>query len=160
VNYVEQVKRVEQILSMYDPRLREADLLVDATGVGAAICDLFDTMQLKPIRITLTAGHEATRHAPDRYSVPKIDLVASIQARLATGELVLEQKLALLPLLMEELKNFELLSRSDASHPKFGASKGHDDLPMALGLCTWWTTSGQKLKPGGTVGVQPLIGLY
>jgi hypothetical protein len=148
--YPEQVRRVEQIMT--HPRLRDADLLVDATGVGSAIADMFETISLQPIRIMITAGHEATRQSDERYSVPKIDVVSAVLAKLHSQELRFDEKLALLEPLREELKNFQLLGRSATGHETFGARSGkHDDLVLALGLAMWWATTAAKVRRRGEV---------
>jgi hypothetical protein len=69
--YPKQVARVEEIMSM--PRLRGSDTIIDGTGVGSAVCDLFDQGPLRPIRVVITGGYEATRHRHDRWSVPKTE---------------------------------------------------------------------------------------
>jgi hypothetical protein len=148
--YPEQVRRVEQIMA--HPRPRDADLLVDATGVGSAIADMFETISLQPIRITITAGHEATRHSDERFSVPKIDVVSAVLAKLHSQGLRFDEKLALLEPLREELKNFQLLGRSPTGFETFGARSGtHDDLVLALGLAMWWATSAAKVRRHGEV---------
>src|SRR5262249_19298408 len=149
--YPQQVLRVEQILA--HPRLRDAEVVVDATGCGAPIADMFETRALRPIRVTITAGHEATRHSDDKYSVPKIDIVSAVLARLHSQELRLDEKLALLEPLRAELQNFQLLGRSATGHETFGARKGHDDLVLALGLAMWWATTNVKRRGEVRVGI-------
>ncbi len=148
-SYPEQVARVQQIAS--HPRVRGADVIVDATGVGAAVADMFDV--LAPVRVTISGGAEAHRHARDRYSVPKADLVGAVLAALHSRQLRFGAGLALLEPLRQELQNFQLLARSSTGHETYGGRAGaHDDIVLSLSLAVWWARSAVKLKPRGEVG--------
>ena len=69
-------RRIRQLL--IGPPLREqADLVMDDTGVGGPVGDLVAAHgQLRPVRVTITAGAEVTRLAYRKYSVPKLELVS------------------------------------------------------------------------------------
>src|SRR5262245_23278624 len=149
VPYPEQVKRVEEILA--HPRLRGVDVVVNATGVGAAITDMFETIVMSPIRVTITGGTQPVRHSDDRYSVPKDDVVGAILAQLHNKQLRFGADLKLLEQLREELNSFQFLGRSPTGQEHFGARSGN--LVLALGLACWWATSATKVKRRGEVGV-------
>jgi hypothetical protein len=76
--YPQQIERVEEIMSR--PRLRGSDIIIDGTGVGSAVCDLFDQGPLRPIRVVITGGHGAVCTRRDRWSVPKVDIVSALDA--------------------------------------------------------------------------------
>jgi hypothetical protein len=62
-------------------------LAADQTGVGAAVLDLFEDAGLRPNRITITAGLEATQHGGRGFHVPKSVLITNLEARSHSGEL-------------------------------------------------------------------------
>ena len=69
-----------------EPALSDAPLIVDATGVGRGVTDLFrdahrdGRLSRYPIPVTITAGELA-----NGLHVPKQDLVSRIQALLKSG---------------------------------------------------------------------------
>jgi len=67
------VQHVAEMLGR--PAVRGADLVVDQTGVGAPIGDLFENAGLKPVRIVTAAGLEPVRHDHRKWSVPKTELI-------------------------------------------------------------------------------------
>ncbi len=59
---------------MQRPEVRgRARLVIDRTGVGAAVYDMFVAAKLEPVGITITAGEHSNR-APGGWTVPKKDL--------------------------------------------------------------------------------------
>ena len=72
--YPKIVVAVQERLAPLRAMRAETALVVDKTGVGAPVVDLFTEAGLEPIPITITAGTEPT---PDGYGwhVPKRDLV-------------------------------------------------------------------------------------
>jgi hypothetical protein len=59
ISYPEQVQQIAGMLTR--PPLDQADLVIDETGVGRAVGDLFDAAGLSPNRITITAGLARTK---------------------------------------------------------------------------------------------------
>ena len=60
--------------------------MIDETGVGRPVGDMFDAADLQPKRITITAGLESTNHVNSLY-VPKALLISNLEARSHSGEL-------------------------------------------------------------------------
>jgi hypothetical protein len=122
------------------PPLSRPTLLVDATGVGMPIVEML--REAKPNAwihaILITAGHEVKRGERGLWSVPKKELVSSIQAPLQSKRLriadVPEQKT-----LVKELLNFKV-KVSVSGNESFEAwrEKDHDDLVLATALACWW----------------------
>lgn len=56
----EQVQRVGMLLQR-PPLTDGCKLVIDETGVGRAVGDIFDAAGLRPNRVTITAGQEATQ---------------------------------------------------------------------------------------------------
>jgi hypothetical protein len=131
--------------------VRGADLVIDQTGVGAPIGDLFENVGLKPVRIVIAAGIEPVRHGHRKWSVPKTELISNLDALLHTGMLKIAAELREAPALGEELKNFRR-HVSEAGRNTYGARVGaHDDLVLSLALACWWLRRGRG--KGGEFGV-------
>ena len=103
--YPEYVSTIGVLLSR--PPLDKAALVIDETGVGRAVGDMFEAAGLCPERVTITAGHEATRHGARTWHVPKALLVSGLDARLHSGEMKIAIALAEATALHEELKDFQ-----------------------------------------------------
>ena len=82
VDYVEQAGRLRQLM-LRPPISDQADLVLDDTGVGAAVGDVVIAAgNLKPVRVILTAGMQITRLGHRRYAVPKLAVVSNLDAQL------------------------------------------------------------------------------
>lgn len=116
--------------------LRDSALVVDATGVGRGVVDLItESRILADVRpYSITCGNK-----PGDGTVPKVDLVASVQAALQTGRLRFAADLELTDTLVKELENFRVKVTSDRNET-FSAwrEKDHDDLVLALALAVWY----------------------
>jgi hypothetical protein len=131
--------------------VRGADLVIDQTGCGAPVGDLFEHAGLDPVRIVIAAGIEPVRHGHRKWSVPKTELISNLDALLHTGMLKIAAELREAPALGEELKNFRR-HVSEAGRNTYGARVGaHDDLVLSLALACWWLRRGRG--KGGEFGV-------
>ena len=149
MSYPAQVQHVANILAR--PPLNEgANLVIDETGVGRPVGDLMDGAGLRPHRVTITAGLEATQHGARTFHVAKSLLISGLDARLHTGELKIAAALSDAGALADELKDFQR-KVSDAGRATYAARTGaHDDLVLCLAIALWWATSGP------TSSVEPL----
>jgi hypothetical protein len=121
---------------MARPELEGAELVLDKTGIGRAIYDLFKAAGLKPIAVTITAGEAETRDGAG-YRVPKLQLVSTLQARLHDRTLKIARNLPEGRVLAQELQNVRV-GFTAAGGMTFGARVGaHDDLVLALALGVW-----------------------
>ncbi|MGA9099184.1 MAG: hypothetical protein WB392_09665 [Methanotrichaceae archaeon] len=122
-------------------------LAIDYSGIGRAVYDLFVQDGLHPIAVTSTGGN-AIHHEGDEWSIPKRDLVSSLQVALQCGKLHFSEKLKHASTLRSELLNFSM-KISDSGHDSYEAKKGHDDLVLSLALCTWYASrqSGSRSTP-------------
>jgi hypothetical protein len=117
--------------------LGRAELVLDLTGVGRPVYDLFTLEGLRPVRVTITAGHEEIVDDRGGYHVPKLVLVAQVQALLHDGRLLIQKDLPEAPALRAELEDFRG-TITDSGRWTFGARSGaHDDLVLALALAVW-----------------------
>jgi hypothetical protein len=135
--YPEQVAHVRGI--MMAPELpRGAELVVDMTGVGRPVFEMFERDGLRPVGVQITAGLDETLGEHRReHRVPKITLVSRLQAALHAGELKFAAGLAEEGALRQELGDFRMRF-TDAGRAQFGAREGrHDDLVLALAVALW-----------------------
>jgi hypothetical protein len=152
--YPEQVAYVRGLLM----RLPEgAELVVDMTGVGRPVFDLFEAEGLRPFGIVITGGLEETRGGARIWHIPKITLVSRLQASLHAGELKFAVGLAEEQAFKTELSEFRM-RHTDTGRLTFGAREGrHDDLVLAL-ACGLWRAQG-RVKGRGQVRMGPLLGV-
>jgi hypothetical protein len=128
---------------MEHPQLRGATLVVDATGVGAAVLDLLRDRGLGPVPVWITAGERA-EGVGDGWRVPKRDLVAVVQVLLQTGRLKLAAGLPEVVTLAGELRAFSV-KFTPGGRDVYGVWREgqHDDLVLALALACWWGERGE-----------------
>jgi hypothetical protein len=142
LSYPAQVAHVRDILQRTP--IKGAALVIDETGVGRAVADIFNAAGLKPMRITITGGDKATQQDAYSWHVPKLELVSGLDARLHTGELKIAAELIEAGALADELKDFQR-SVGAAGRASYGARVGkHDDLVLAVAIALWFATSGPK----------------
>jgi hypothetical protein len=114
----------------------ETELVIDHTGVGRPVFDLFETRGLSPIGVTITGGDTIT-HESMIWRVPKMILVSQVQARLHDGRLKIQKELPDGKTLVDELQDFRA-ETNDNGYWRFGARSGkHDDLVLALAIALW-----------------------
>jgi len=123
------------------PPLRgKCDLVIDATGVGRPVVDLFEQRGLKPIGITIMGGTDVVQEDRD-WKVPKRDLVSAVQVGLQSRTLRVASDLAEAETLVNELLNFQVKVTA-AANDVYGAWREgtHDDLVLAVALTCWWVS--------------------
>lgn len=156
-SYPDIMERVVWLLAQ--PPLAGAALVIDGTGVGRPVVDMF-TRKLgrqgqggRCVPVSITAGQASSR-APDGYwHVPKRDLVSAIQWPLQAGQLKYAAGLPEVPILVRELLNFRM-KITVAANDTYGTWREgqHDDLVLALGLAVWWLRVG-SVRPLAGVGL-------
>jgi hypothetical protein len=151
LSYPAVVQEVAMLLAR-PPLVGNCELVIDATGVGRAVADLFDTAGMKPRRVTITAGAEQTL-VNGGWNVAKQILVSMLDARLHTGELRFAKELTEAGTMQEELKDFRRHVTS-AGRYTFEARVGkHDDLVLAVAIGLWWAIFSRGLSPPPRFGV-------
>ena len=122
------------------PLLRGAQLVLDATGVGRGVADMFTVAGVtpKPKKVVVTAG-DSINVAGGYWRVPKRDLVAAVQVPLQEKSLKFADGLSLGPTLVQEMLNFKV-KITESAHDTYGAWREgeHDDLIFAVMLACWW----------------------
>jgi hypothetical protein len=122
------------------PALVDAHLVVDGTGVGRGVVDMFragSTRRLVPVLIT--SGAHAHMDEYGYWLCPKKELVAAVQVGLQSRTLKIAASLDHAKTLLNELTQFQA-KITDAAHVQTGAWREgqHDDLVLALALALWY----------------------
>jgi hypothetical protein len=132
------------------PPLPGAALVVDATGVGRAVADLFRRAGLPGplVPLTIHGGHAVTAEAGGGWSVPKKDLVAVMTALVEGRRFQVAEALPDAAALSRELLGFRVKVTA-AGHESFGAwrERDHDDLVLAV-ACACWFAVRCRASPG------------
>lgn len=140
---------------MQDPRLQDASIVCDATGVGRPVLDLMRLSGLKPVAVTITGGTTETREGL-HFHVPKKNLVSAVAVALETERLKVADGLEFAPLLRHELGNFKA-KITLAGNTTFEAwrESDHDDLVIAVALAAWWANRWRPIpkRVGSTVRI-------
>jgi hypothetical protein len=128
--------QVAHVLSLHQRLRPKCELVVDATGVGRAVADMFVYGGMSPIRVTITSGTAVTNEGSS-YGVPKMELVSRLQSCLHNGTLKIQKDLAEAQALISELQNFTA-TVTDSGRWTFGARSGkHDDIVLSLAIALW-----------------------
>src|SRR5262249_40339126 len=131
-------------------RLPGAATVVDATGVGRAVVDLFRKANLpRLVSVTITGG-DTVRHDARRWHVAKKQLVSVVQAALQTRRLKVAPGLREARTLQQELSTFKVKVNLATANESFEAwrERDHDDLVLAVALAVWHGEKGQaRLTP-------------
>ncbi len=143
------------------PELQGAYLILDRTGVGRAVGDLFraaqtDSERQRTTSVSITSGTSINRADDGGYNVPKAELVSTTQVLLQTRRLRIAPSLPEAALLVEEFQNFKVKITA-AANETFGAWRDgqHDDLVLATALAAWY---GERQWPYEKIDDAPHVG--
>lgn len=152
--YPEQVKHVKTLLNRPPLDRPNTDLVLDQTGVGRPVVDMFRQAGLGPVAVTITAGDgEGRGDTYQDFRVSKLLLVSRVQAMLHSSQLRIAKHLDEAQALAWELQDFRATA-SEAGNWRFGARSGrHDDLVLALAIGCWWANRPQNTLRVGTYHV-------
>lgn len=116
----------------------DARLLVDATGVGPAVTDIFTKRRIAFTGVHVHGGDNVS-HSGSVVRVPKRDLVYALVAPFQSGRLKIAASLELAPTLKAELLNFRIKTNVATGHDSYEAWRegDHDDLVFAASLTAW-----------------------
>jgi hypothetical protein len=136
--YPDVADRVEALMD--SPQLKgKASLVIDATGVGPAVTDIFSKRGRAFKAVKIHGGDAESRDVRGTYRVPKRNLVSALQAALQTGALKIASSLELAEVLREELLNFRIKINIATGHDSYENWRegDHDDLVLAAAMAVW-----------------------
>lgn len=137
--YPAQVAYVGELLRREPLASAPTTLVIDHTGVGRPVFDLFTSAGLRPRGLIITGGDKAKRTGTG-YTVAKLQLISRLQAHLHQEKLRISTKLKDADALAKELQDFRV-NVTSAGNAVFAARIGaHDDLVLALAIAVWDTT--------------------
>lgn len=116
-------------------------LLLDVTGVGRAIADMFSRLSVRTIRVTVTAsGRQMSQPERDEFNVPKRSLIGSFVVALQTHRFKAPKGMPEVSTLVKESLNFSFKIDTQTGQDTYGAWRTgtHDDLLFAVCMGTWF----------------------
>jgi len=128
-------------------------LVVDRTGVGRAVGDMFSEARL-PVDLVLVSIHGGatiSRDSDGGWATPKRDLAGVVAVALQNNRLVIADRLEHAATLKAELTNFRAKIGANG-HTRYEAGGddwrqgNHDDLLLATSMAIWFGE--QKRAPG------------
>lgn len=142
MSYPEIIKDIKTKLK--HPKVAGSQLVVDGTGVGLPVLQEMQEQGLNPIGICITGGQnvgewKARSGSRLGYTVPKRDIVTTLQNAFASRRLIIPRKLAHADAFVEELVNFKLkISRNGSDTYEAWRESIHDDLVLSVGIGVWY----------------------
>ena len=117
-------------------------LIIDATGVGRPVCDMFDEAGLPVTALTMTGGHDVTKgENANAVNVPKRDLISALQRSLQMNTLRIAKELKYAKTLKHELGMFKIkIGLKGNVSLEAWREKDHDDLVLAASMAVWAAT--------------------
>jgi hypothetical protein len=141
--------QLARIFAIKNQLPRAAQLIIDKTGVGAALFDMAVEQNLDPIGVVIHSGFEVHRRPYDNtVTVPKLRIVAELDKRLQSNDLFVHESLKDWPALRRELLNFRPEITRSGGETWNARSGEHDDLVLALGLALFQLTGEHVLCRG------------
>lgn len=112
-------------------------LVVDATGVGAAVVELLRGASLPLAPVVLTAGGRL-HYSKGHFHAPKQDVVTALALLLEHRKFFADRDLPLAAAFLRELEAFHATPLpSGRVRLQARRAAGHDDLVMAVALASW-----------------------
>jgi hypothetical protein len=138
--------------------LLTAPLMIDATGVGRPVMDIFkqEMRSRRLFPVTITGGDaeiEADEDGLKCWRVPKRILVSTVAVLLQSSRLKIAASLPDAITLQHELENFQV-KITGAGNDTYGAWRegAHDDLVLAVALACWGALNKKLISIPGVLG--------
>ncbi len=142
--YPKTVDRISTLLNTSEIKDGEkcegAETVLDITGSGRAILELFARADIRPVRVRIVGGgqrEEQVKPSLD-WHVPKLELIGALRVAYEAERLKMAKDLDLVETLMNELREFKMRPpRIDPSDPETWRDTEFDDLVFAVALVAW-----------------------
>jgi len=137
-DYVQQVATVDRLYGELKRRCKpRPTLVIDATGVGQPVADMFRHGGLQPIEIWFSGGNQPTTR-PFGWNVPKRDIISALQRTIGRGELKIANQIPEAAVLVNEAVRMQAVQQP-SGYVRFEHREGeHDDLLLSLGIGLWY----------------------
>jgi len=125
----------------------EPQLLVDAGGVGDAVCDDLEAyMHLKPVRYKLTRGtSHVHQYSVRNWTVPRPLLFQMADSAFGDDRITIRPDLKLARDLIEEFRNLKRETNEETGSVRVVHREGkHDDMAICLASTVWWSTQPKR----------------
>lgn len=128
--------------------------IIDNTGVGRPVGDMFARLSMRTLRIMITGGTQVTNPVRDEYHVPKSALIGAFQVALQTYRFKAAEGMPEVLTLIQEARDFQYKIKSTASEDPYlvWRSGAHDDLLLAVCMGVWY---GETHAPPPPRGLKP-----
>lgn len=142
-NYPGTVEAISKLLKRSEIKDKEQcgepDVLLDITGSGRAIEELFEREGIDPILVRVVgSGYQEEKVPQGEWRVPRLELVGALRVLYEAGRLETAKKLELLPTLLEEIRAFKMQrTRIDLNDPESWRERPDEDLILAVALTAW-----------------------
>jgi hypothetical protein len=152
LSYPAIISEIQQIRAKIPGR---AEMVVDATGVGAPVIDLLrERQETAVVPVIFTAGG-VERYERGAWRVPKKDLVHGLLITFEASALRIPKNHAHAALLIDELKKMSLkVTGNDHAAYESWREGDHDDMVFALALAVW---RARRSIPDPMEGRRPLL---
>lgn len=142
-SYVKQVSYIGRL--MRHPRItinhrRNPELVVDATGVGKPVVDMFREAGFNPCAVTITGGQKVVELEDEfGFNVPKRDLATNLIKVLQKRQLKVSRSLTAAQALIQEMLTFKLkLTAKGNDTYEAWRESDKDDLVLMLAIGAWY----------------------
>lgn len=134
ISYPAVVSRVRDVLS----EIPGAILVLDYTGVGRPVSDLFTQAGIRHFAISIHGGDSVSSEGM-QYRVPKRDLVSAVLIALQAGRLKIASSLPDAAVLVHELENFRVKIDPKTAHDSYSnwREAPNDDMVLAVSMAVW-----------------------
>jgi hypothetical protein len=123
------------------------EFVLDATGVGVAVNDMFRAKRIRARAVTITAGNTLNRQESTIH-LGKARLIGTFLGAFDSGKVHVNPNMPIWPALEKEMLSFRA-EMSEQGHAKFEAEQGeHDDMLFSLALAVWY---GEEIKRGSKI---------
>jgi hypothetical protein len=139
MRYTDVVEDVKALLAT-PPLTPATPLIIDKTGVGTAVRDMFTQAGLRPYSITIHGGDSVIRDSPRDWKVPKRELASLLVSLYQGRRLHVAEGLTHAATLTREMAAFRVKVDLRTGHDSYEAWRehDHDDLVLAVALACWY----------------------
>lgn len=141
-DYVLMAATVKSAVAQISTRPHKPILVIDHTGVGRGVFDIFRHagMNIPLIGVTITGGSKVhqDQDRPWEFSVPKKDLVSALQVVVQNDRLRVAPALQLAEVFTREMQSFRIKIKTSSNVTYEAWREGdHDDLVLSVALACW-----------------------